>query len=287
MRRSWQRPEGSGRQRFADGIHRTPAGAAGLRQRAGISGRYPGSHDTGPCCSIGRLTRRGDRDLQLLRHEHRQSVISLTHQESPAHNRAMDKQRDLLPWIIGGVSVACVAVALTVSSTRLAPNRSPAPHATTTGPLPAATAAAAPTFGSASVPTPGPAPASASAPASAPISAPPLAPAPPATAPAGAQIWECTTNGQRTFSDNPCGSKSTLRELSSVNIMNPTPAAPPTRSFEPESEYAPEYSYPNPPQESANGAYPVYMGVPYRNHRRPDHTHRPYHPNHGPSPRKT
>jgi hypothetical protein len=203
----------------------------------------------------------------------------------------MDKQRDLLPWIIGGVSVACVAVALTLSSTRLAPNNSQAPNPATAAPSPAATAAAAPALASASAPTavPASAPAPAPTPASAPTAAPPLAaaPAPPATAPAGGQIWECTTNGQRTFSDNPCGAKSTLRELSSINIMNPTPAAPPTRSFQPEPEYAPEDSYPEPPQESASGAYPVYIGVPYRGHRRPDHTHRPYRPNHGPLPRKT
>jgi hypothetical protein len=121
------------------------------------------------------------------------------------------------------------------------------------------------------------------------IAALPAAPATAATAstPAGGQIWECTTNGQKTFSDKPCGSKSTLRELSSINIMNPTPAAPPIRSFEPEPEYAPDYSYPSPPQESASVAYPVYIGVPYRERRRPDHAHRPYHPNHGPLPRKT
>ena len=134
---------------------------------------------------------------------------------------------------------------------------------------------------------------SAAAPASAPIAAPLLAaaPAPPAIAPAaaepaGGQIWECTTNGQKTFSDKPCGSKATLRELSSINIMNPTAAWPSARSFPPEPEYAPDYSDPSPPQESTSVAYPVYIGVPYREHRKPDHVHRPNHANHGALARK-
>ena len=113
--------------------------------------------------------------------------------------------------------------------------------------------------------------------------------APPATAP-GAQIWECRTNGQRTFSDKPCGDKPVLREVSALNIMNPTPILPP-RSYEPEPSYAPEYSYPE-AQEPAEAAYPVmvgypvYVGYPYNHRRRPDHAHRPYPHPHAATPRK-
>jgi hypothetical protein len=35
----------------------------------------------------------------------------------PEENLAMDKDRDLLPWIFGGLSMAAVAIAITVGST--------------------------------------------------------------------------------------------------------------------------------------------------------------------------
>jgi hypothetical protein len=116
-------------------------------------------------------------------------------------------------------------------------------------------------------------------------SAPPVGP----TAP-GSQIWECTTNGQRTFSDKPCGDKPVLREVSALNIMNPTPILPAAHYYQPEPSYAPEY-YPPEVQEPAEVAYPVVvgypvLGYPYYNRRRPDYTHRPHPAPHRPTTRK-
>jgi hypothetical protein len=96
------------------------------------------------------------------------------------------------------------------------------------------------------------------------------------------QIWECTTNGQRTFSDKPCGGKSSLRELSPINGMDPTPILPPTRSYQPQLDYPPEYSDPS-TQESAESSYPVLIAIPVNARRPPDHAHRPYKHAHGPA----
>lgn len=56
----------------------------------------------------------------------------------------------------------------------------------------------------------------------------------PAALPAN-QIWECTTNGVRTFSNNPCGAHPTLRELNPMNVMAPTPAYRVTRTAPPQT----------------------------------------------------
>jgi hypothetical protein len=197
----------------------------------------------------------------------------------------MLKGRILLPWVISGLSMACLAIAVMVSANRAAPGISRAPSQASVAVVPPTqlavpAAAPAPTVAAAPAPTPPAAPVFETA------SPPPAA----ATAP-GAQIWECRTNGQRTFSDKPCGDKPVLREVSALNIMNPTPILPPTRSYEPEPSYAPEYSYPE-AQEPAEAAYPVmvgypvYVGYPYNHRRRPDHAHRPYPHPHAATPRK-
>ncbi len=200
----------------------------------------------------------------------------------------MLKGRILLPWVISGLSMACLAIAVLVSANRPAPGISRVPSQASVAVVPPARAP---------VPAILPAPNLAAAPAPM-AAAPPLAAALdvaaasalPATAP-GAQIWECRTNGQRTFSDKPCGDKPVLREVSALNIMNPTPILPPTRSYEPEPSYAPEYSYPE-AQEPAESSYPVmvgypvWVGYPYNHRRRPDHVHQPHPHPHGPTPRK-
>jgi hypothetical protein len=102
------------------------------------------------------------------------------------------------------------------------------------------------------------------------------------------QIWECTTNGVRTFSSNPCGTKSTLRELSPINVMEPAPAYHVTHTNTPSPPAATaNYSYPAEDSSDANTAdnayngYPGYIVVP-RPHRvraNPAHNHpRPHHP---------
>jgi hypothetical protein len=193
----------------------------------------------------------------------------------------MGKGRVILPWVLGSMIMVCAAVAMMVSVTRPAPEipaqtaRPATPPASVQAAVPAALPTGAPDLAAA----PGPA------------AAPDPAAAPEAAAPQATQIWECKTNGQRTFSDKPCGDKPMLREISALNIMNPTPVFPVGHSYEPEPRYAVEYSDPG-VQEPTEGAYPVVvgypvLGYPYYNRRRPDHTHRPPHPqHHGPTPRK-
>ena len=171
-----------------------------------------------------------------------------------------------LPWILGGLMVATLGVAIVVgsSSNEFAPANLPtqAVSQTTTQALPAIAPTAAP----------------ASAPA-APIAQNQAVSA--QTAPAN-QIWECTINGQETFSDSPCGENSSLREISPINRMDPTPILRQARSYEPEASYPPEY--PNPSdqdnydprlQEFAVNSYPVFVAIPFHERRRPDQTHRP------------
>lgn len=182
----------------------------------------------------------------------------------------MDKESDLLPWILGGLSMATVAVAITVGSTnRTSPKNVRAPSQITAQALPEASVLPE------AAPTPAPAPVIAAAQIQ--TVTPPV--------PSSGQIWECTTNGQKTFSNNPCGDKSSLREVGPINGMDPTPILPPTRSYEPQSSYEPEYSYPS-AQESADNSYPVVVGIPFHERRRPEHTHRPFKHDRGPPPRR-
>jgi hypothetical protein len=187
----------------------------------------------------------------------------------------MIRENDLLPWIIGGLSLATIAVAVTVSSTiGTAPKKLAAP-------------VQAAVLAPAQAPAPPAAPIAVSAPAPAPVPAttpPPdpaltLDPVQPAGAPiaSGSQIWECTTNGQRTFSDKPCGGNATLREMNPLNVMNPAPTSPPMYPYPPQSGSEPDYYYPD-TQDAVNSSYPVVIGYPYVVHRRPEHTLRSYQP---------
>jgi hypothetical protein len=171
-----------------------------------------------------------------------------------------------LPWTLGGLIVATLGVAIVVGSSShgFAPANLPtqAVSQTTTQALPAIDPMA----------EPAPAP-------TAPIAQNQAVSA--QTAPAN-QIWECTINGQETFSDSPCGDNSSLREISPINRMDPTPILRQARSYEPEASYPPEY--PNPSdqdnydlrlQEFAVNSYPVFVAIPFHERRRPDQTHRP------------
>jgi hypothetical protein len=198
----------------------------------------------------------------------------------------MDKDRDLLPWILGGLLIATVAVAIAVHSTNriIAPAHSQAVSQAIRG-------ASAPTSL-----TPASAPAAAAPAAAAPAAdvPPPAASGlqvqavnlpPPVTA---GQIWECRINGQRAFSSSPCGTESTVRPIGPINRMDSTPIPQQPRSYEAESSYRAPYPYPYPsepqdanPTDFADNAYPVFVGIPFQEHRRPDHAHRP----HGQRPR--
>lgn len=183
----------------------------------------------------------------------------------------MGDDRDLLLWIFGGLLIATVAVAIAMRSIDgIAPAKLQV--------VGQGTHRASAT----TIPTPASAPALMPEPP-----APPAAPAsqvqavnlPPAV-PAG-QIWECRINGQRAFSSSPCGGESSLRQIGPINRMDSTPILQQSRSYEPESSYPPPYPYPTEPQDSSPGeftdnSYPVFVGVPFQEHRRPDHTRRPH-----------
>lgn len=200
-------------------------------------------------------------------------------------NPAMTKERDLLGWIIGGLSVAGVAVAITAVSirNRAAPIVQP----------PRVIAAAA-----------APAPAPAVVAPTADPKAPPAAAAQladQATAKADVQpgqIWECMTNGVKTFSNNPCGEKSALLEITPINTMNPTPQvryaggypAPPRYASaynEPNAAYAQDENADDEGSETGGNSYTLVQGVGFVPRRRQGHPHRPpNHPSSGPMPRK-
>jgi hypothetical protein len=182
----------------------------------------------------------------------------------------MRKDMDLLPWILGALTMAIVAGAIAVSTSRgSAPTAAQAPSPTASPAMPAVVTIEAPP------------PSPAAEPVSTPEQVQPVA----APTVQSGQIWECTTNGQRTFSSKPCGDKSTLRDVGPINTMHSTPIFEPRRAYQPDANYAPDYSYPE-PQETADNSYPVSIGIPYAARMRPERTHRPYVRDHGAPPRK-
>jgi hypothetical protein len=207
----------------------------------------------------------------------------------------MDKDRNLLPWFLGDLSIA-VALAVAVGctdKTASSPLPPPTPMATEASPAVVLAAAAAP----AAAPAPPAAPPAALAPAA----ASPLegsSPAQPATPPiqSSGQIWQCTINGQKVFSNNPCGDKSSRLEVGPINTMDRAPMYQIARSYQPPPGYAsgyapdaaenaPDYASSG-PQEQGDSSYPVWIGVPFAQHRLPVRAHRPYTHGHGTAPRK-
>jgi len=122
------------------------------------------------------------------------------------------------------------------------------------------------------------------------------APAPPSAVPASTttaapsnQIWECTTNGLRTFSNNPCGTKSTVRQLNPINVMEPPPVYHVTHTYAPPASSTPVRSNYNPPPadspedtytDNAVNAYPTYVVVTRAHRLRPNNAHNHPHPHH-------
>jgi hypothetical protein len=196
----------------------------------------------------------------------------------------MDKGRKFLPWISRGLSMATLAIATTVGwANGIASNNSPAPSHTAAHILPDAEVATAP--------APAPSPTLRVA------KSRPVTPQIGSNVEANRKVWECTINGVKTFSDNRCGDKASLREIGPINIMDPTPILPDSRSYVTESSGQPSYSYPGQQadsypsdQQSADGAYPAddlypaddsypVFGVPFgergrRDYRRPGHEER-------------
>lgn len=171
----------------------------------------------------------------------------------------MDKDRDLLPWIFGGLSMATVAIAIIVgANNRPVPKKSPAPRLATAYALPPAPAETVP------VAVPVPVPLQALAAAQLQTVTPPTE--------QRSQIWECAIDGQRIFSDKRCGEKPSVRTIGPINTMDPTPAFRSNSSYERQSSYVAEYPEPS-EQQLADNSYPVYVGVPYHERRRPDRPH--------------
>jgi hypothetical protein len=167
----------------------------------------------------------------------------------------MDKDRDLLPWIFGGLSMATLAIAIIVGSNdRPAPKNSPAPSLATAFALPPAPAETVPVAAPVVVPV------QALAAAQLQTVTPPIE--------QSTQIWECTIDGQRIFSDKRCSEKPSLRKIGPINTMDPTPMFRSNSSYEPQSSYAAEYPDPG-EQQLADNSYPVYVGVPYHERPRP------------------
>ena len=198
----------------------------------------------------------------------------------------MNKERDLLPWILGGLSAAVIAAAFAAVSVHRDVPISPQQVIAAQPPL----AAQSPALGTTS---PEPMSAQAASPAAepdtAPVSAPPQAQSavqPGGPGGPGGQIWECTTKGVKTFSNNPCGEKSTLLDVGPINTMNPTPALRYVGAYGPQPRYAPgyadqsasddadDYSDQN-AAETGGNSYTIVQGVGFVRHRRPEHFHAP------------
>jgi hypothetical protein len=215
----------------------------------------------------------------------------------------MAEDTDLLPWILGGLSAATVAIAITVGASNgtapngTAPNKSHAAAPTTALSLPGAKAMPHATVTLSGAPgiAPTGAPNLIGAPnltGAANLSAAQIQAAAPPTEPTS-RVWQCTINGQKTFSDAPCGDKASVREIGPINGMDPSPVLSRTPSYGREASYPPEYSYPGEQPDSnageqplAGNSYPVFVGIPIHERRRPDHAHRPHEHNRGPQPRR-
>ncbi len=190
----------------------------------------------------------------------------------------MDKERDFLPWIFGGLSAAAIAVAYaTVSTHSAAPTLRPQ-YAAAQAPASPTTLPTARTVPAAAAPAANPTAAPPAAhPASATLSGPPQAQTGVEPEQAG-QIWECMTKGVKTFSNNPCGEKSTLLDVGPINRMSPTPVMHYVRAYGPDQsapaadeDYSDQYA-----ADTGGDSYTFVQGVgllPRR--RRPEQIHRP------------
>jgi hypothetical protein len=88
----------------------------------------------------------------------------------------------------------------------------------------------------------------------------------------------------KTFSNNPCGEKSTLLDVGPINTMNPTPAIH-MRGYGPEPRYATGYADQSTPAdteyadpygaETGGDSYTIIQGAGLVARRRPQHFHPP------------
>ena len=132
----------------------------------------------------------------------------------PARNAIqwlMSRDVDLLPWILGGCLVIGAAAMTAVALS--APQSPPVAADAALAPVSPPAAPAAATSASASSASADPYPVI--------ISSKPRQQLP------SGQVWECKVNGQRVFSDVQCDTHATVRQLSSLNVMDSSAAPRP------------------------------------------------------------
>jgi len=169
----------------------------------------------------------------------------------------MDRETNFFPWILSGLLIATAAAAAGLALTRAG-----APTSAKQDPpmkqISHQDAVVAP---------PMLAPAQVSSP-----------PNPAATAarpelPSG-EVWECVLNGQRTFSDSPCGDRPAIRRLSELNLIDSVASRPsPIYPYYP-SGYAAATADQNAPDLS-NDWYSTQEVVAIRDRPRREHPSRP------------
>jgi hypothetical protein len=88
----------------------------------------------------------------------------------------------------------------------------------------------------------------------------------------------------KTFSNNPCGEKSTLLDVGPINTISAAPAIHYVRAYGPEPRYpagyadqsAPDDEYPDQyAAETGGNSYTIIQGVGFVARRRPEHFHPP------------
>jgi hypothetical protein len=195
------------------------------------------------------------------------------------------------PWVSSIVALAILVTLTSCSKTPASPPLGPA--ASVDGTSTAVLSAASPPVAAASGLPPAPSSAALPLPAQ-----PQIQQAATDSSPPGTQIWECVTNGLKTFSNNPCGDKSSLVSVRPINTMNATPPVRSARAYTPERAYAAEPAYAQPYAEQnsysdqdgesdqdsvyAGNSYAVLPGFAYVPKKRHEHPHRPPHHDSGP-----
>ncbi len=163
-----------------------------------------------------------------------------------------NEQIDLLPWIFSGllIAVAVPAVMALTGGTKVTPQ------------APRVAMVASDSVNTVPVPIP---------PAPLPATVAPVAPVAPESA---TQIWQCVSNGQKTFSDSPCGAGASVHQLSEINRMDATPVSHTTAySAYPSLNYAAA-----PPDQDTSdvdgGGYSTSQVIAVSERQRREHSHR-------------
>ena len=183
---------------------------------------------------------------------------------------AKDAHTDLFPWILGGLLLIAGAVPAAIYLTRSA----------VSGVTALPSVMSAPGVPSAPVPTPAVSPATSPGPVWVPADT-----GEPAHAERPGQIWQCSVNGQQTFSDAPCGAGASLRQLNPVNRMDPTPVPPTPTYGNPDGSGAPPDAMDSSPPvdytSEPNDVYANQAAIIVNSHRR-EHRPRPHRHDHPP-----